>query len=220
MYAYARNNPLVYTDPLGLSYEICGNNGGDCGVYSDEQYAKILKDKSNIFANGTIYGRNKNGTQGDVLGTVKDQGRDLEDRGQQVIGGLATRANASNQFIAAFAAASVVAGTGVGIGLQATSSGLTTLESAAPYFRYTPGQLNQLIGGAQKELLKDLFGQGQQGALSRLSNLRLPEGLTRETLEIYKEAAVRVLQRGPGAPGFEVQQLRLQIVEKAISILK
>ncbi|HVX90155.1 MAG TPA: hypothetical protein VHC20_00690 [Candidatus Paceibacterota bacterium] len=137
-----------------------------------------------------------------------------------MIGGLAARADASNKFIAAFAVASVVAGTGVGIGLQATSGGLTTLESAAPYFRYTPGQLNQLIGGAQRELLKDLFGQGEQGALSRLSNLRIPEGLSRETLEIYKEAAVRVVQRGPGALGYAVQQLRLQIVEKALSLLK
>jgi RHS repeat-associated protein len=83
MYAYARNNPLVYTDPLGLSYEICGNDGKDCGVYSDDQYAKLRKDKSFIIANGTIYARNKNGTQGDALGTVKDQGRDLDDRGQQ-----------------------------------------------------------------------------------------------------------------------------------------
>jgi hypothetical protein len=114
----------------------------------------------------------------------------------------------------------VLAGIGVAGGLQAVEGGLTTLDSAAPYFRYSTGQLNQLIGNAQRELLKDFFGQGEQGALSRLENLDVPSGLTRQTLEAYKEAAVRVVQRGPGAPGFQVQRLRLQLVEKALSIIK
>jgi hypothetical protein len=69
-------------------------------------------------------------------------------------------------------------------------------------------------------LLKEFLGNNKAGALSRASDFKLPQGIAKETLEIYKEVATRVVQRGPGAPGFELQQLRLQLVEKALAALK
>ncbi|MBY0497628.1 MAG: RHS repeat-associated core domain-containing protein [Cyanobacteria bacterium] len=44
-YAYARNNPLKYTDPTGTTYEICayGSNGmtSSCGSASDQYFAQL-----------------------------------------------------------------------------------------------------------------------------------------------------------------------------------
>src|SRR5437764_3859267 len=95
MYAYARNNPLRYVDPDGQDYyEICGNNGKDCGQYTDEQYAKLRKDENFIITNGKIYARNENGTQGDQLGTVVRRETGLDDGGDAVVSGLAARAEA------------------------------------------------------------------------------------------------------------------------------
>lgn len=46
-YAYARNNPLKYTDPTGTTYEICGvegsGGGGQCGNVSDQYFAILSR---------------------------------------------------------------------------------------------------------------------------------------------------------------------------------
>jgi RHS repeat-associated protein len=46
-YAYARNNPLKYTDPTGTEYEICAYGasgyGGSCGTVSDQYFAILSR---------------------------------------------------------------------------------------------------------------------------------------------------------------------------------
>jgi RHS repeat-associated protein len=46
-YAYARNNPLKYTDPTGTEYEICAYGGsgssGSCGSVSDQYFAILSR---------------------------------------------------------------------------------------------------------------------------------------------------------------------------------
>ncbi len=84
----------------------------------------------------------------------------------------------------------------------------------------TNAELNELIGDSQRALLRELFGQGEEGALSQLQNLQAPEGLTSQTLEIYQEIAQRVVQAGPNAPGYAVQSLRLQIVQQLLQGMK
>ena len=188
---YARNNPLLYTDPTGMSYEICDNNGENCGTYSDKLYDKIRSDKSYIIASGAIYTRNKNGTQGDRLGSVTDKGRDLDDLGQAVAGGLGARVDASNQFIAAFAAGSVVAGTGVGVALQASGAGtLTTLGNITP--NNLVYQSLNAVGDVQYVGITSNFAQREAAHAARLAIQRIPglQNLTRADARAVEQVLI------------------------------
>jgi RHS repeat-associated protein len=42
-YAYGRNNPLIYTDPDGLSYKLCDPSGNCIDDYSDIAFANNFK---------------------------------------------------------------------------------------------------------------------------------------------------------------------------------
>jgi RHS repeat-associated protein len=60
-YTYARNNPLLYTDPDGETYRVCPQ-GGQCFDTSDEEFAQLQRNPGNgvslsngdinVFANG------------------------------------------------------------------------------------------------------------------------------------------------------------------------
>ena len=59
------------------------------------------------------------------------------------------------------------------------------------------------------------------GATEHLSNLKIPEGLKVETLELYRKVAERALSAEKvNSVVQEVQTLRLQIIEKALGIMK
>jgi RHS repeat-associated protein len=63
-YAYARNNPLTYTDPDGLSYRVCDNDGKNCYNFeNDDDYKQWLKDSHLQEAGGSLYARNDDGSR-------------------------------------------------------------------------------------------------------------------------------------------------------------
>lgn len=65
-YGYVRNNPLRFTDPLGLNYTVCNAEGKECRDLTDNQYEQYLASikNSNIYVtpSGTINVQNDNGS--------------------------------------------------------------------------------------------------------------------------------------------------------------
>ena len=71
-YSYTINNPLLYVDPSGLSYQICAPNTPCITLdLNDEQFEEWQKENPNLaFVNGKIVARNPSGTIGAQLGSV------------------------------------------------------------------------------------------------------------------------------------------------------
>ena len=80
-----------------------------------------------------------------------------------------------------------------------------------------PGDLNRDIGDAQRGLLRDFFGSGVDDALAANHSFRIPDGLTRETVERYHEIARYQILRG--ADQGCVQHVRLCLMERALEQL-
>jgi hypothetical protein len=51
-YAYARNNPLKYTDPGGELYTVCDEHGQNCGQQSHQQFDQ---NKQNTQQQGEVW---------------------------------------------------------------------------------------------------------------------------------------------------------------------
>jgi RHS repeat-associated protein len=142
MYSYARNNPLLYTDPDGQTYRIC-DTGGHCDdSYSDANFDKNL---AGTAKNGTIYDSN-----GNTIGTYQRTSfDDLGPLGNSLYQGMAARRQASNQIIGVFAGGSLLGGAGVAGGLAVSGAGLTTLglqaaAVAAPLLPAVPSAIEKL----------------------------------------------------------------------------
>lgn len=67
-YAYARNNPLKYTDSDGRKYEVCDGNGKNCVSLTDEEFYRARREDER---NGNKYTGN----------------RDFYESGQVIVGG-------------------------------------------------------------------------------------------------------------------------------------
>lgn len=118
MYAYARNNPLLYTDQDGRRYRICDTSGNCYDDYSDADFDKNLGRSAK---GGNIY------QDGKVIGTYERLSfDDLSPMGNLFFNEMSLRRQASNQFIAGFAKESIktavtgaVVGKAVEVGVEA-----------------------------------------------------------------------------------------------------
>ena len=57
-YAYARNNPLVYTDPEGRDYRVCSPDTKECVTYTDKEFDQLRSGGPRdgyTFKDGNIY---------------------------------------------------------------------------------------------------------------------------------------------------------------------
>ena len=84
------------------------------------------------------------------------------------------------------------------------------------------GQLAKTIPDDQKGLLRQLFGNGPEGAAQALQNLQqggsLPEGLTQETLQTYQQIAQSAIDNGIDTVG--TQAARLPVIQQALTRFK
>jgi RHS repeat-associated protein len=148
MYAYVRNNPTTLTDPTGMVTEVCeeGTNGQatNCAQLENADFRQFESENTELyFANGNIY------ANGNLVGTYMELSSDEDEVAQALAS--AVSANHPGDFIAGVAAASVLGGTGVGLGLYATSAsaGLTTLGlraavATAPLLPVVPSAIAKL----------------------------------------------------------------------------
>jgi RHS repeat-associated protein len=82
MYAYGRNNPLKYVDPLGESYQICDANGKNCSKeqLTDDEFAtekQAGQANGERFSNGTLSHTDANGNTV-VDGTYRQTDVDID----------------------------------------------------------------------------------------------------------------------------------------------
>lgn len=108
-YAYARNNPLLYSDPSGMQYTICDMSGNCHDDYSDADFDKNLSGTSK---NGVIYDND-----GNEIGTYQRTSfDDLSPMGNLFFAEMSNRRSASNKMIGTVAVGSAAVGAVFGTG--------------------------------------------------------------------------------------------------------
>ncbi|MFY9553322.1 MAG: RHS repeat-associated core domain-containing protein [Blastocatellia bacterium] len=133
-YMYGRNNPLKYVDPDGLKVRVYDENGNYHDL-SDEEANNSIFNKKYIKSIGfTVKGGNILDDKGKLVGTyTRISFDDFTRQANAVVFGLAARAKAMNQAIAAFGIGTVAIGATGGAaayagGVVLAGSSLTTLE--------------------------------------------------------------------------------------------
>jgi RHS repeat-associated protein len=171
-YAYARNSPLVYSDPNGRSYTVCDANGKECVTYTDKEFDKFRKGgpaDGYTFKNGNIY------YNGELTATYSN---DCLYCGQ-LINEMAARGPAIKKLTGAFAVVSVgvgaaAGGLAAGVGTGATVTTLNLATRAAPAAVGATGVLSQLsrtdVSIFQK--MAELGGSAQNSFMNNVGILR------------------------------------------------
>ncbi len=113
-YAYARNNPLLYTDPDGFSYQICDATGKNCAKdqLSDDDFnseKSAAQSNGEHFSDGSIYHYDSGGNRVND-GTYTQTDVDLSSGASTLIRNLGQNADAQQRFVGKFAGYSAALG--------------------------------------------------------------------------------------------------------------
>jgi RHS repeat-associated protein len=230
LYAYVRNNPLTGVDPDGHACVVqtrTGDNTEQVSVASqgDCSGVTVHDGQSATYVNGTVNlsdisagsdGHSINigftsddgqssGVQNSASAPYPDSPNTDPSWGNNAQGyALLGAANTTVKYASIGVAATFgsLGATIVATDLLAGSA-LTSLGAGDELGIVSNQAANRMIGGAQRELLKEFFKSG-----------KLPEGLSQRTLQIYKAIAQRAIAAGKDSLGVQAQ--RLQMISNAL----
>lgn len=115
-YAYGRNNPVLYSDPDGLEYKVC-NNEGQCWTHDDGDFKKGQKGFPGIYQETGRDGYYDSGiikdSDGNKIGTYE---RTSIDRDYQFVYGVAEQSVRKAKVVGGLAAGAAVIGACIGTG--------------------------------------------------------------------------------------------------------
>jgi len=189
-------DPLQYTDPDGMRFRICDTSGNCYDEYADEDFYKNFTGK-HAKQEGVSFKGSKILKDGKEIGTWQRLSfDDLSPAGNAFLAGMSDRRQASNAFIATFAAGSVAVGaTGGAVAYYSGAtpgSGLTTLGLRSGHGAYRlalrgfteadigltkTGHVLEQADGAKvfiKEIAPGKFNvlvEGKHGVVSALKNI-------------------------------------------------
>jgi RHS repeat-associated protein len=214
-YAYSRNNPILYTDPDGLEYKVC-NQEGQCWTHSDGDFKKAQKGFPNLYEEVDKDGHYDSGnildSDGNVIGTYE---RTSIDRDYQFVYSVSEESQKKGKVVIGAAAFGITVGVGAGVAAGTIGIvGLRLLAQRVAISVLTSGQIAKTIGKEQTKLLGSLFGTGKQGAVKALANPKVSQALNSESLIIYREIAKRAIAAGNDKSG--TQKLRIELIEKVL----
>jgi RHS repeat-associated protein len=182
LYAYVRNNPLAFADRDG--HDHCSGADG--------------RDPDSCTANKGTW----------VIGNEPKQQPQQSNADDQKIRDFASQINQRNilaNTAKIYGASAVVGLTGGTVCYYLCPEAATVSlagETGTDLIEGT-NTLNKVIGGEQRELLKDFFKTGER-----------PNGLSDRTLKIYKDVAQRAIDAGKD--GLKVQAERIKMIANAL----
>ena len=214
-YAYGRNNPVLYSDPDGLEYKVC-NNEGQCWTHDDGDFKKGQKGFPGLYEETGRDGHYDSGiirdSDGNQIGTYE---RTSIDRDYQFIYGVSENSIRKGKVVLGVAAVGVVVGTSIGVAAGTVGIvGARLLAQRLAVSIFGRGQLARTISKAQTKLLGELLGKGMAGARRALASPKVSQALSNESLIIYREIAKRVISEGLDKGG--QQAVRIQVIEKVL----
>jgi RHS repeat-associated protein len=205
LYAYARNNPLLYTDALGFNYDVCDADGKNCRSLSDAQYNDYLKSiqGSNLYVTpgGTINYQNENGSITKVGSATY-----YNERAENAAGFLNfTIGVLAPNYLSVLGplASSLRAGTSIAsIGLEGAAEAANTRALVAELSLMKPNVTNPKLAEIVNELFQttDKLPGGTAGAVRwemRTGELLSPKGHFQEAVELVTQLD-RFLKNNPG----------------------
>ena len=215
-YAYARNNPLIYVDPDGMDYTLCGPNGKDCSNLTDNQFKDWLKANPNVSVSpsGQLTSNSSTGPGANIGSASYFNEKDVAAAAMLAHTG---RVLSDPRTIAAWYGLSALGGLGL-YGTGALEGGLTTLELSGGGELLTNQAAGQIIGWGTGQAGAEATKQLAQGLTKEAVKQMVKNGLTKATVQrlLFKYGAAI----GAGGAKLANSQLqpRYQLMQKILEL--